>query len=90
MITMEDYCPSSKVLTTLITFHKFYSLIGDFNVPDINWEDSNYLGSELSLAANFFDAINDAYSFQHVTGFTRLSQKWSEIISSRFGIHFCY
>ena len=46
-------------------------LIGDFNVPDINWEDSNYLGSELSLAANFFDAINDAYLFQHVTGFTR-------------------
>ena len=46
-------------------------LIGDFNVPGINWEDSNYSGSESSLAANLFDAINDAYLFQHVSGFTR-------------------
>ena len=34
------YYPPSKVLTTLITFH--------FNVVEINWKDSNYLGSELS------------------------------------------
>ena len=46
-------------------------LIGDFNVPEINWEDSVYLGSESFLAASLFDATNDAYLFQHVTGFTR-------------------
>ena len=46
-------------------------LIGDFNVSGINWEDSNYSGSESSLAASLLDAINDAYLFQHVTGFTR-------------------
>ena len=46
-------------------------LFGDFNSPGINWEDLDYAGSETSLAACLLDAINDAYLFQHVTGFTR-------------------
>ena len=45
-------------------------LFGDFNAPGINWEDLDYAGSETSLAACLLDAINDAYLFQHVTGFT--------------------
>ena len=47
-------------------------LIGDFNVPGINWEDLDYAGNASSLAADLLDATNDAtndaYLFQHVTG----------------------
>ena len=46
-------------------------LIGDFNVPGINWEDLDYAGNASSLAADLLDATNDAYLFRHVTGFTR-------------------
>ena len=46
-------------------------LIGDFNIPGINWEDLDYAGNASSLAADLLDATNDAYLFQHVTGFTR-------------------
>ena len=59
-----------KSINNLIHFSQVL-LIGDFNVPEINWEDSNYSGSESSLAAKLFDAINDAYLCQHVSGFSR-------------------
>jgi len=42
-------------------------LMGDFNVPGINWEDLDYVGSASSLASDLLDATNDAYLLQHVT-----------------------
>ena len=38
-------------------------LSSDFNVPGVNWVDFNYLRSELSQAANLFNAIDDAICF---------------------------
>ena len=62
-----------SAIKSINNFNRFSRvlLIGYFNLPGINWEDSNYSGSESSLAASLFDAINDTYLFQHVSGFTR-------------------
>ena len=46
-------------------------LMGDFNVPGINWEDLDHTGSVSSFASDLLDATDDVYLFQHVTGFTR-------------------
>ena len=64
-----------RLLSAIRSINELYNfsqvlLIGDFNAPGINWEDLDYTGNASSLAADLLDAINDAYPFQHVTGFT--------------------
>jgi len=64
------YSPSSsndngRLLSVIGSINNFITsyiqvlLIGDFNIPANNWEDSNYSGSKSSLAASLLDAINN-------------------------------
>ena len=41
-------------------------LMGDFNVPEINWPENYANGSEISLSYLFFECIKDSFLHQHV------------------------
>ena len=46
-------------------------LMGDFNFPNIEWEDGYVEGSDESEAAMFFDATQSSFLHQHVMDKTR-------------------
>ena len=46
-------------------------LMGDYNFPEIKWEENTVSGSEQSTAATFFDTTQDAYLYQHIVRPTR-------------------
>jgi len=48
-------------------------LMGDFNIPDIDWQDFTCFNNKSSLTADFLCAIQDSYLIQHISGFTRHS-----------------
>ena len=49
-------------------------LMGDFNVPAIDWQELTYSGSSNDFTAEFLCAVQDSYLSQHITGFTRFRQ----------------
>jgi len=46
-------------------------LMGDFNYPEINYDDYTVSAGEDSPPSNFFTCTQDLFLFQHVTEFTR-------------------
>ena len=46
-------------------------IVGDFNLPQIDWRQNLCMTSESHYAAKFFSAVQDAYLFQHVKEPTR-------------------
>ena len=46
-------------------------LMGDYNFPEIKWDENTVSGSEQSTAAKFFDATQDAFLYQHIFKLTR-------------------
>ena len=47
--------------------------MGDFNIPNIHWEDFSCSHTGSSLVNEFLCAIQDNYLIQHVSEFTRHS-----------------
>ena len=61
-------------LVKSITSDKKYShrcLVGDFNLPTINWENWTTPHTEESKEEKFLDAIRDSFLYQHVDESTR-------------------
>ena len=49
---------SSNVLVTYATMQKLVCLIGDFNLPELNWKDYSHPMNEIyNLFTNFIDEI---------------------------------
>ncbi|MEW8543113.1 MAG: endonuclease/exonuclease/phosphatase family protein [Candidatus Thiodiazotropha sp.] len=46
-------------------------IMGDFNLPEIQWKDMYVSGSVDSLPMKFFDLANDLFLHQHIEEFTR-------------------
>ena len=46
-------------------------LMGDYNIPGIDWEWNNTQGSVKSLEFRFLETVRDCYLYQHVTAPTR-------------------
>ena len=55
IIKAQDIAGTNRVL-----------LMGDFNVPEINWPENDANGTENSLPYRFFECIKDCYLHQHV------------------------
>ena len=49
-------------------------LMGDFNVPAIDWQELTYSGSSNDFTAEFLCTVQNSYLSQHVTGFTHYRQ----------------
>ena len=49
-------------------------IVGDFNLPQIDWRQNLCRTSESHYAAKFFSAVQDAYLFQHVNEPTRFRE----------------
>jgi len=45
--------------------------MGDFNTPNVDWEDFTYSDSRISFAHKFINATQDSYLTQHVFEPTR-------------------
>ena len=41
-------------------------IMGDFNTPNVDWEDFTYSDSRISFAHKFINATQDSYLTQHV------------------------
>ena len=59
-------------------------LIGDFNYPEINFEDNDVHAGEESAPVKFFNCVQDLFLYQHVTecslpdtGGTRILANWT-------------
>ena len=61
------------------------SIAGDFNLPDINWTDSNIIGSNYPLSVNstFLDFVNTFGLTQTVDFPTRLSNTLDIFLTNR-------
>lgn len=46
-------------------------LLGDFNHPDIKWDNGGTLHNANNVTNDFLDAVNDAYLYQHIEFPTR-------------------
>ncbi len=46
-------------------------ILGDFNHPEITWDDGGEVTRNCQTATDFLDAVNDAYLHQHVEILTR-------------------
>ena len=70
--TAENNEKILHVIHNLYRLQKFSHLllIGDFNLPDINWNDYS-CPSDLSLSTRFLDTVQDAFLIQHVDTPTR-------------------
>ena len=67
---------NSKLLDIIhtISIHQNFDqvlLLGDFNVPDIEWANGSCPGSPTSFSAKFLDTVQDSFLSQHTTQPTR-------------------
>ena len=46
-------------------------IVGDFNLPNINWSNWSTSSSESSVEAKFIEAVRDCYLYQHISATTR-------------------
>ena len=46
-------------------------LLGDFNVPRINWEEKDLKPGAINIEVNVLDTVNDCFLHQHVREITR-------------------
>ena len=70
--TVENNGKILQAICNLYSLQKFsyLLLLGDFNLPNINWNDYS-CPSDLSLSAKFLDAVQDTFLTQHVNAPTR-------------------
>ena len=70
---------NQRLLSIMSNLHETVSfshllIMGDFNLPSINWAELVCSSGESSLASLFLDAVQDSYLVQHVTNCTRHRQ----------------
>ena len=59
-------------------------LLGDFNVPKIDWTDKNLLRGAERIEAQLLDVVNDCFLYQHVREATRFRNEESSILDLIF------
>ena len=59
-------------------------LLGDFNVPKIDWTDKMLIRGAEQIEAQFLDVINDCFLYQHVREATRFRNEESSILDLIF------
>ena len=47
-------------------------IMGDFNVPKVDWENTEVLPGAKPIEREFFETITDNFLYQHVTEYTRI------------------
>ena len=59
-------------------------LLGDFNVPKIDWTDKMLVRGAEQIEAQFLDVTNDCFLYQHVREATRFRNEESSILDLIF------
>lgn len=74
--TASDIENNDKLLQAVENMMKLndithYLIMGDFNVPEIKWNEVHIQGDSNSYPNRFYDRVNDAFLYQHVQNCTR-------------------